>query len=126
SALPGLRERPDAAESGWHRPAGRSGRRGRPIVRPRARSRRRCAMTSPLHGIVAYPLTPFTARDRVDEARLGELVDAMVDAGVHAIAPLGSTGVLPYLSDDERALVAETVVKRVAGRVPTLVGVSSL
>lgn len=83
-------------------------------------------MTSPLHGIVAYPLTPFTARDRVDEARLGELVDAMVDAGVHAIAPLGSTGVLPYLSDDERALVAETVVKRVAGRVPTLVGVSSL
>jgi len=47
-------------------------------------------------------------------------------AGVHALAPLGSTGVLPYLTDDEREAVAETVVKRVAGRVPTLVGVSSL
>jgi 4-hydroxy-tetrahydrodipicolinate synthase len=83
-------------------------------------------MSNSLHGIVAYPITPFTRSDRVDEALLARLVEDMVSAGVHAIAPLGSTGVLPYLSDEEREAVAEVVVKKVAGRVPTLVGVSSL
>ncbi|WP_437675275.1 dihydrodipicolinate synthase family protein [Sorangium sp. So ce131] len=83
-------------------------------------------MTSSLRGIVAYPITPFTEAGRVDEQLLGRIVDDMLAAGVHAIAPLGSTGVLPYLSDEEREAVADLVVKRVAGRAPTLVGVSSL
>lgn len=82
-------------------------------------------MTS-LHGIIAYPITPFTAAGRVDEALLRTLVERMVAAGVHAVAPLGSTGVLPYLDDDEREAVAAIVIDQVAGRVPTLVGVSSL
>ncbi|WP_437317916.1 dihydrodipicolinate synthase family protein [Sorangium sp. So ce385] len=83
-------------------------------------------MTSPLRGIVAYPITPFTEAGRVDEQLLGRIVDDMLAAGVHAIAPLGSTGVLPYLSDEEREAVTDLVVRRVAGRAPTLVGVSSL
>lgn len=83
-------------------------------------------MTPSLHGIVAYPITPFTEAGRVDEQLLGRIVDDMLAAGVHAIAPLGSTGVLPYLSDQEREAVTDVVVQRVAGRVPTLVGVSSL
>ncbi|XXT23849.1 dihydrodipicolinate synthase family protein [Sorangium sp. So ce429] len=83
-------------------------------------------MTSSLRGIVAYPITPFTEAGRVDEPLLGRIVDGMLAAGVHAIAPLGSTGVLPYLSDEEREAVTDIVVRRVAGRVPTLVGVSSL
>ncbi|KYF87972.1 dihydrodipicolinate synthase family protein [Sorangium cellulosum] len=83
-------------------------------------------MTSPLRGIVAYPITPFTEAGRVDEQLLGRIVDDMLAAGVHAIAPLGSTGVLPYLSDEEREAVTDLVVERVAGRAPTLVGVSSL
>ncbi|WP_438028551.1 dihydrodipicolinate synthase family protein [Sorangium sp. So ce233] len=83
-------------------------------------------MTASLRGIVAYPITPFTEAGRVDEQLLGRIVDDMLAAGVHAIAPLGSTGVLPYLSDEEREAVTDLVVKRVAGRAPTLVGVSSL
>lgn len=83
-------------------------------------------MTSSLHGIIAYPITPFTEAGRIDEQLLGRIVDDMLAAGVHAIAPLGSTGVLPYLSDEEREAVTDIVVRRVAGRVPTLVGVSSL
>jgi 4-hydroxy-tetrahydrodipicolinate synthase len=83
-------------------------------------------MRAPIRGIVAYPITPFTDAGRVDEELLGAIVEVMVREGVHAVAPLGSTGVLPYLSDDEREAVAATVVKRVGGRVPTLVGVSSL
>lgn len=79
-----------------------------------------------LRGIIAYPITPFTCTDRLNEDLLGSIVERMVGDGVHAIAPLGSTGVLPYLNDGEREAVTEVVVKQVKGRVPTLVGVSSL
>ncbi|HET9626234.1 MAG TPA: dihydrodipicolinate synthase family protein [Kofleriaceae bacterium] len=92
----------------------------------RSGTAREAAQGGALRGIIAYPITPFTSHGRVDEAVLGTIIDGMLRAGVHAIAPLGSTGVLPYLSDDERAQVAQTVLTRVAGRVPTLVGVSSL
>lgn len=81
---------------------------------------------APLRGIIAYPITPFRADGRPDLDLLGSLVERMVQAKVHAIAPLGSTGVLPYLSDEEREAVAEATIRQVAGRVPTLVGVSSL
>lgn len=50
----------------------------------------------------------------------------MVNAGVHGMAPLGSTGVLPYLSDEEREEVTEITLKTVSKKIPTLVGVSSL
>lgn len=80
----------------------------------------------PLHGIVAYPITPFAADGRVDLPKLRSLIDRLLAGGIHGIAPLGSAGVLPYLVDEEREAVAETVVEQVAGRVPTLVGVSAL
>ncbi len=81
---------------------------------------------APLRGIIAYPITPFGHDGSVNLDLLQGIVERMIRAGVHGIAPLGSAGVLPYLSDDEREAVAETTIKQVAGRVPTLVGVSSL
>ncbi len=80
----------------------------------------------PLHGIIAYPITPFASGGGVDLPKLKALIDYLVASGVDGIAPLGSAGVLPYLSDEEREAVAETVVTYVAKRVPTLVGVSAL
>ena len=47
-------------------------------------------------------------------------------AGVHAIAPLGSTGESAYLSLDEWKAVVDTAVAAVAGRVPVVVGSSDL
>ncbi len=68
-------------------------------------------MTETLQGIISYPITPFTEAGRVDEKLLAEIVDKMVEAGVHALAPLGSTGVLPYLNDQERETVAAVVIE---------------
>jgi 4-hydroxy-tetrahydrodipicolinate synthase len=78
-----------------------------------------------IHGIIAYPITPFGEAD-IDVDRLAGLVDTMVDAGVHAIAPLGSTGESAYLSFDEWTTVVDTTVTAVAGRVPVVVGSSDL
>lgn len=80
----------------------------------------------PFKGIIAYPITPLDAEGAVDLGRLRALLDRLLASGVHGIAPLGSAGILPYLSDEEREAVAGATVEHVAGRVPTLVGVSAL
>jgi 4-hydroxy-tetrahydrodipicolinate synthase len=83
------------------------------------------AETQLIHGIIAYPITPF-GETGIDTERLSGLVDTMVNAGVHAIAPLGSTGESAYLSFDEWKTVVDTTIAAVAGRVPVVVGASDL
>jgi 4-hydroxy-tetrahydrodipicolinate synthase len=80
----------------------------------------------PLKGIIAYPITPFTGDGSVDLAKYKELLERMLQAGVHAVAPLGSAGVLPYLSDQEREEITAATMEQVAGRVPVMIGVSGL
>jgi 4-hydroxy-tetrahydrodipicolinate synthase len=81
---------------------------------------------TPLKGIIAYPITPFGADGSVDIAKYKELLERMVTAGVHAVAPLGSAGVLPYLSDQERQSIVEATMEQVNGRIPVMIGVSAL
>lgn len=76
---------------------------------------------------MGYLITPYTKDgNQVDEAMIEILVDLLIKKGVHAIAPLGSTGESAYLSLDEWAQVAEVTIKKTAGRVPTVIGVSAL
>lgn len=77
-------------------------------------------------GIIAYPITPFDKQELVDIPLFEELVERLVTAGCHAIAPLGSTGVLPYLDDEEKEAITIATIRQVGGRVPVLVGVSNL
>lgn len=77
-------------------------------------------------GVIAYPITPFDQGERVDIPLFRKLVERLITAKVHAIAPLGSTGVLPYLTDAEKEEITETTIRQVKGRVPILVGVSNL
>ncbi|MCP1996703.1 dihydrodipicolinate synthase family protein [Flavobacterium sp. HSC-61S13] len=81
---------------------------------------------TPLKGVIAYPITPFDTEERVNIKLFKTLVERLVESGTHAIAPLGSTGVLPYLSDEEKESITEATIDQVADRVPTLVGVSNL
>ncbi|KWI96732.1 dihydrodipicolinate synthase family protein [Burkholderia ubonensis] len=79
-----------------------------------------------LQGIIAYPVTPFSAGGDVDLKALGALIERLVADGVHGIAPLGSTGESAYLSDAEWEAVADTSIRAVRKRVPTVVGISDL
>lgn len=83
-------------------------------------------MTTTFQGIIAYPVTPFNAAGKVDPDVLAGLVTRMVEAGVHAIAPLGSTGESAYLTEAEWHQVAEISIAAVDRRVPTVVGISEL
>src|SRR5690606_18738696 len=80
----------------------------------------------PFKGVIAYPVTPFDDNETVDIPLFKKQVERLVTNGSHGIAPLGSTGVMPYLNDSEKEAVTEATMQQVAGRVPTLVGVSNL
>ena len=85
-------------------------------------------MSNPtIHGIIGYTITPFSADgQRIDLDAHGRSIDRLIDSGVHAIAPLGSTGEGAYLSDAEWDEVSVYSIKKVAKRVPTIVSVSDL
>lgn len=80
----------------------------------------------PFEGVIAYPITPFDQNEKVDISLFKKLVERLVISGSHGIAPLGSTGVLPYLTDEEKEAITEATIQQVGGRVPILVGVSNL
>ncbi len=82
-------------------------------------------MTS-FHGLFAFPITPTDASGHVDTVALGGLLTRLVDAKVHSIGLLGSTGSYPYLSRTERRRTIEAAVAHVAGRVPVLAGIGAL
>ena len=80
----------------------------------------------PLKGVIAYPITPFDNNEQINIPLFKKQVERLVTAGIHGIAPLGSTGVMPYLNDSEKEAITEATMQQVAGRIPTLVGVSNL
>lgn len=67
-------------------------------------------------GVMVALATPFGADGAVDEARLREHVDFVLDGGVHGIVPLGSTGEFATMTLEERKRVAEVVIDQAAGR----------
>ena len=84
-------------------------------------------MSTPvIRGVIGYTITPFTADGTLDLDALGTSIDSLIADGVHAIAPLGSTGEGAYLSDSEWETVVRFSQARIAGRVPSVVSVSDL
>ena len=80
-----------------------------------------------LTGIIAYPITPFSAcGERIDFAVLAGCLEQLIDAGSDAIAPLGSTGESAYLNQEEWENVAAFTVDAVYKRVPVIVGISEI
>lgn len=79
-----------------------------------------------IHGIIGYTITPFDDQGGLDLDTLSRSIDRLIDDGVHAIAPLGSTGEGAYLSATEWEQVAERSASQVGHRVPSIVSVSDL
>lgn len=66
-------------------------------------------------------VTPF--RDgQVDFPALADLVDYIIEGGVHGLVPCGTTGESPTLDDEEHAAIVAAVAKQTRGRVPVVAG----
>jgi len=79
-------------------------------------------MAKQFRGTYTVMITPFAPDGAVDVAGLRNFTDWQIRQGIHGLIPLGSTGEFLSLSDDEKTLVAETVINTAAGRVPVLIG----
>lgn len=78
-----------------------------------------------LFGTVVPIITPLTEEDKIDVESLKRLADHCINHGLQCLYPCGTTGEMMYLTVEERKLVAETVVKHTAGRVPVFVHVGA-
>jgi 4-hydroxy-tetrahydrodipicolinate synthase len=76
-------------------------------------------------GVFPYLVSPVEASGEVKAQVLARLCDDLIEAGVHGLTPLGSTGEFAYLSWPQRRRVVEVVVEAARGRVPVVAGVAS-
>ncbi len=80
---------------------------------------------APFHGVFPYLVSPLHESGDINADVLGRLCDDLIQAGVHGLTPLGSTGEFAYLSWAQRRRVVEVVVGTARGRVPVVAGVAS-
>ncbi len=78
-----------------------------------------------LHGVFPYLPSPIGEDGRVLTDVLARLVDHLIEAGVHGLTPLGSTGEFAYLTTEQRLAVVKATVQAARGRVPVIAGVAA-
>jgi 4-hydroxy-tetrahydrodipicolinate synthase len=81
--------------------------------------------TAELKGVFPYLVSPIDANGRVKKDVLKALVEHLIEAGVHGLTPLGSTGEFAYLDTAQRLEIVDCVVRAARGRVPVVAGVAA-
>lgn len=77
------------------------------------------------HGVYPYLVSPIDTQGRIKTDVLAQLASDLIDAGVHGLTPLGSTGEFAYLSREQRDTVVRTTIEAARHRVPVIAGVAS-
>jgi dihydrodipicolinate synthase/N-acetylneuraminate lyase len=77
------------------------------------------------HGVFPYLVSPLHASGEVNADVLARLCGDLIEAGIHGLTPLGSTGEFAYLTWPQRRRVVEVVVAAAQGRVPVVAGVAA-
>jgi 2-dehydro-3-deoxy-D-pentonate aldolase len=78
-----------------------------------------------LRGVLLPIITPFDEKVRVDEQMMRRLVDFHIDAGVHGLFVLGSTGQGPAMTMEERKQAAAIALDQAKSRVPVIIHVGT-
>ena len=76
-------------------------------------------------GVYIISATPFTETGELDLASADSLVEFYIEKGVTGMTILGMMGEAPKLAPDESVTFLNHMLKRVGGRLPVIVGVSS-
>ena len=78
-----------------------------------------------LKGMGVALITPFKENGSVDYDALLRLVDYQLENGTDFLCVLGTTAETPTLTKEEKEKVKRTIIDRVNGRLPILLGVGS-
>ncbi len=76
-------------------------------------------------GVFPYLVSPVDDRGEVKVEVLARLCEDLIEAGVHGLTPLGSTGEFAYLTWAQKRHIVKIVVGAAKGRVPVVAGVAS-
>jgi len=76
-------------------------------------------------GVFPYLVSPIDECGQVKDAVLQRIVNDLIDAGVHGLTPLGSTGEFAYLNREQRHRIVEVVAQATRRRVPVVAGVAA-
>jgi 4-hydroxy-tetrahydrodipicolinate synthase len=82
-------------------------------------------LTEAAAGVYVIAVTPFLPDGAIDENSVDRMVDFYLDAGATGLTVLGIMGEAPKLTVRESQGIVRQILKRVAGRVPVVVGVSA-
>ncbi|WP_187994386.1 dihydrodipicolinate synthase family protein [Schaalia sp. JY-X159] len=76
-----------------------------------------------LTGVIPPVVTPLTASGDFDYESFARNANRMIDAGVHGLFAMGSSGEVAFSTSERRDEVTSAAVEVAAGRVPVVVGV---
>ena len=80
-----------------------------------------------LHGVCAAMSSPFDdSGESIDEGRIRDHVENLVEAGVHGLVLAAGTGEFAFLSTDEKQRIFEVGIDQVAGRIPVICQTSAI
>lgn len=79
-----------------------------------------------IKGVVVPILTPIDAEEKIDEKKMREQVDYVIDGGVSGILAFGSNGEFYVIEEDEMERGLKIMVDQAAGRVPVYFGIGAI
>lgn len=77
-------------------------------------------------GIIPPIITPLTKDGKFNEAVFRQMIDFLIEEGVHGIFPLGTTGEFYAFSNEEVRNILKVAVDEAAGRVPVYGGANHI
>ena len=77
-------------------------------------------------GVYLITVTPFKDNGELDLVSTDRMIDFLLDCGVTGLTVLGIMGEAPKLTAEESKTFVKQVLRRVQGRVPVVVGASSV
>ena len=79
-----------------------------------------------IKGVIVPILTPIDEEERIDEAKLRDQVDYVIEGGVLGILAFGSNGEFYVVEEDEMERGLKIMVDQAAGRVPVYFGIGAI
>lgn len=79
-----------------------------------------------IKGVIVPILTPIDGEERIDEAKLRDQVDYVIQGGVLGILAFGSNGEFYMVEEDEMERGLRIMLDQAAGRVPVYFGIGAI
>ena len=79
-----------------------------------------------IKGVIVPILTPIDGDEKIDESKMREQVDYVIEGGVLGILAFGSNGEFYMVEEDEMERGLKIMVDQAAGRVPVYFGIGAI